>query len=765
MIKALLISFIFIALPFALLAQEGRQIEGRLLDEAGNPVAFANLAIKGSSEGCTSDETGRFILSTKTRGQATLLISAVGYVSREVPIPAGQQVALGNLSMKEDVLGLDEVVVTGTLKPTSISKSPVKIDIITAEFLQKAITPTNLVEGIAMINGVQEVVACGVCFTNSISVNGLPGAYTAVLMDGTPMYGNLASVYGLNGIPTQIIDRIEVIKGPSSTLYGSEALAGVINIITKKPEGQPLLSADIMGTSHLESFGNVAFAQSGKNYSHYTGLNYAYINDFDDDNGDGFGDNINLDRWSFFSKWSFKRPSGKPFTLMGKYYYEDRRNGVRDFLDERAYQELRGNDSIYGESIYTKRAEVFGSYGFRGSENLRLDYSLSHHDQDSYYGADQYLASQQIAYTNLIWNRVEGSHDLSSGLTLRWQSYDDNTVATERSTAAGLRNAPDRQFIPGIFVQDEWTMSDAVTVLAGARLDHFDQSGLVPAPRLNVKTKLGKWTTLRSNFGTGFRLVNLFTEDHAFITGQREVVIEEELKPERSWNTSLALNHVFGLGESSGMLDVDVYYTRFANKIIPDYDTPGEIRYANTEGHAVSKGLSFNLTHNFSFPLSWNAGINWQQVTETGPNEAGITERKKVEFAPRWSGVFTASYDWQRAGLNWSYTLRLTGPMALPLVYDLDENGQPIGTPRPTESQPFALHTLQVTKTWPDSPWQVYVGIQNLFDYRQESSPLVGFNDPNNFAGFSPFFDTAYAFSPLHGREFYLGIRWNLSPR
>ena len=115
------------------------------------------------------------------------------------------------------MFGLDEVVVSGTLKESYVTASPVKVEVITDDLLEKTTNPVNLVKALNLINGVQEVVSCGVCYTNNISVNGLPGQYTAILIDGSPIYGNLASVYGLNGIPRQAIDRIEVIKGPNST--------------------------------------------------------------------------------------------------------------------------------------------------------------------------------------------------------------------------------------------------------------------------------------------------------------------------------------------------------------------------------------------------------------------------------------------------------------------------------------------------------------------------------------------------------------------
>ncbi|MEL6943173.1 MAG: TonB-dependent receptor, partial [Bacteroidota bacterium] len=730
----------------------------------GAALPFANITIEDSNIGSTSNGNGRYELSGLEAGDYTLVVSYIGYLplKKKVSLKNNERLEL-DFEMTTNA-ALQEVVVTGTMKPTFIAASPIKVEVITAKQMSTYLptAASSIVEGIQLVTGVQEVVACGVCFTNSISINGLEGAYTAVLMDGTPIYGNLAAVYGLNGIPNMIVDRFEVIKGPSSTLYGSEAVAGVINIITKNPEEQPLLEVDIMGTSHTESFGNIAVAPIIGNTSGYIGLNYAYINDFDDENGDGFGDNINLDRYSLFSKWKIGRKSGKLFSIAGKYYYEDRRNGVETFLKDRAYQELRGNDEIYGESIYTNRAELFGTYEFNTSTNLKLDFSFSNHLQDSYYGSDYYEAKQQIAFANLLWNLPTKKHDILLGLTNRLQSYDDNTVATEMQQADGsIENNPDNQYIPGFFVQDEFAASPQWTILGGARLDHYQSHGLIFSPRLNLKYKPSEWTTLRTNFGTGFRVVNLFTEDHAFITGQRSVEIQEALKPEQSYNSSLNLNHIFTLGTGSGSIDLEGYYTYFTNKIIPDYDTPGKIIYANSSGFAETMGIGTTINYNFKFPLGLQAGFNLQRVTETKDNEGQERTTRDVEFAPKWTGVFLANYRWNKAKTTFAYTARLTGPMALPEVFDIGETGELLSVARPTISRPFSLHNLQATMNI-NKNWSWYVGVQNIWNYRQDISPLIGYNDPNASLGFSEYFDTSYAYSPNQGREFYLGIKWSL---
>jgi len=739
-----------ILLAHWLLGQQ--KITGYVKDADGG-IPGATVQLVGSENIVVTDGSGKFTLEVPDDSPHSIEIRSVGFKTVRKNIENDSNSL--NITLEETSLTMDEVVVTGTMQPTFVSQSPVKIDVITSDHLNTYIpaASSGIVEGISLVNGIQEVVACGVCFTNSISINGLPGPYTAVLMDGTPIYGNLASVYGLNGIPSMIIDRFEVIKGPSSTLYGSEAVAGVINIITKDPKNQPTLSADVMGTTHWESFGNFSFAPKWGNSRGFVGVNYAYINNFDDRNGDGFGDNINMDRVSLFSKWDVFRPSGKKLTIAGKYYYEDRRNGVKEYLENRKYRTLRGSDEIYGESIYTNRLEVFGTYELPGVDNIKLDYSASAHRQNSYYGADFYEAKQDILFGNLIWQLPTTKHDLLVGLTSRYQVYDDNTVATETDG----NTTPDKQFIPGLFVQDEWEISDKVTLLGGSRFDHYEDHGMIFSPRFNTKYKPGEWTTLRLNFGTGFRIVNLFTEDHAFVTGQRDVVIAETLEPEESYNFSFNFNHVYNLLNGQGMLDVDVFYTHFTNKITPDYDlSPNQIIYANTSGFAESKGIGLNIQHEFVFPLAFNLGVNLQKVTETENQKT-----RDIEFAPQWSGVFTANYRLPQHDFTFSYTANITGPMQLPTVYDLDQNGEPLSSPRPTTSQPFGIHNVQINHDFSNGI-SIYGGIQNLFDYVQPWSPLVGFNDPGSSRGFSDRFDTAYAYAPIHGRELYLGIRWTL---
>ena len=213
---------------------------------------------------------------------------------------------------------------------------------LSSKFLKKIAT-TNVMEVIENVNGVQTQINCGVCGSNDIHINGMEGPYTLVLINGMPVMSSLSTVYGLNGIPTSLIKQIEIIKGPSSTLYGTEAVAGVINIITKDPMDVSSIELESFITSHLEKNIDFAYAPKMKEVDVLVSGNYFKMDNFIDDNKDNFTDIPFSERLSLFNQYIFKRKSQKSFSLSVKYYQEDRSGGVKEWNEN-----LRGNDSICG---------------------------------------------------------------------------------------------------------------------------------------------------------------------------------------------------------------------------------------------------------------------------------------------------------------------------------------------------------------------------------------------------------------------------------
>jgi outer membrane receptor for ferrienterochelin and colicins len=503
---------------------------------------------------------------------------------------------------------IDDVVLTGTIKPFSRSKSPVAVEVYSQKFFQKNPTP-SIFEAIAMVNGVKPQLNCSVCNTGDIHINGLEGPYTMILIDGMPIVSSLSTVYGLSGIPNSLVDRIEVVKGPASSIYGSEAMGGVINIITKNALTAPKLSVDMMTSTWSENNLDVSTKFNiGKKAASLLSVNYFSFKEKIDQNKDNFTDAALQSRVSVFNKWNFQRKENRQASFAMRYLYEDRFGGEMQW--DRSY---RGSGDVYGESIYTNRAEVFGLYQWPLKEYIVTQFSYNYHDQNSFYGSNPYNALQKVAFTQTYWSKKLGKHDLTSGITFKRTFYDDNTPGT--LAGDGITNAPMKSPIWGAFVQDQWEISDKHTLLVGYRFDYDKIHHEVHSPRFAWKFSPNPYHTLRFNFGTGFRVVNLFTEDHAALTGSREVLIKSDLKPEKSVNGNLNYIWKIPVGSRLLQLDASAFYTYFSNKIVGDFGTdPDKIIYDNLNGYGISRGASMNVDFSFSFPLSVNLGVTYLDV-------------------------------------------------------------------------------------------------------------------------------------------------------
>lgn len=733
-------------------------IKGKVTSK-NKSIELATIGLIEVNLGTTTDNEGNFEIRNIPEGNYKLRISCIGFVShtQNVNIRASFPVVL-KIELQENESQLNEVVVTGTMKETFKSQSPVPIEVITSKYFQKNPSP-SIFEAMAMVNGVQPQLNCNVCNTGDIHINGMEGPYTMITIDGMPIVSSLSTVYGLSGIPNSMVQRVEVVKGPASTLYGSEAVGGLINIITKNPQTTPTIAVDIFGTSNFELNNDLAFkAQMGKVTS-MVGVNYFNFKNKMDTNEDNFTDVALQDRFSVFNKWNLKRKEGREASLAARYVYEDRWGGQMQWNSK-----FRGSDKVYGESIYTKRYELIGKYDLPVDENIAINFSYTNHDQNSVYGRTIFSGQQNIAFGQLLWDKeVGGKHNVLVGLPFRYTFYDDNTVGTRSEDS--LKNNPQKTFLPGLFVQDEINFSEKLTTLVGARYDYNSDHGSIISPRLSLKYSLNPDHVLRLGGGNGYRVVNLFTEDHAALTGSRKVIIEEELKPEQSYNVNL--NYTGFINHSAGFtgLDLSIFYTYFTNKIIGDLDTdPNKIIYTNLNGYAVSKGISLNTDFQFMFPLKIIMGTTLMDVYSY-KKENGISIKTPQLHAPKVSGNFTVSYTLQNIGLSFDYTGKFTGPMRLPVLktatagqeeeFGEGTNPGPFIDDRPEISPWFTLQNVQITKKFKDE-WEVYGGVKNIFNFVPKR-PILNPEEP-----FSETFDTTYNYAPILGTRAFLGIRFTL---
>lgn len=755
--QKVLLSLSLFFLVFQALAQTGT-IAGNVSSN-GNPAELANVGLLGTAYGDVSDTNGAFNIEAPF-GKYTLVVSMIGYerITQVIELNSANLQMNLTFDLVEKTNELEEVVVSGTLKEVSKLESPVPIEVYTKEFFRANPTP-SIFESLQNVNGVRPQLNCNVCNTGDIHINGLEGPYTMVLIDGMPIVSGLATVYGLTGIPQSLIERVEVVKGPASTLYGSEAVGGLINIITKKPGNAPQASVDVFATGWGEVNTDIGMKYNvGKRAQSLLGINYFNYQNPIDNNNDGFTDLTLQNRISIFNKVNFERKNNRVFSIAGRYVYEDRWGGEMDWGTEN-----RGGTDIYGESIYTSRWEAFGVYQLPTTELLNFQFSANGHNQNSFYGDVSYNANQYVGFGQLTWNKTAGLHDIVAGAVYRYTYYDDNTPATFDTDVN--QNSAAITHLPGAFIQDEITLNPTNKVLLGMRYDYNSTHGSIVTPRINYKwNSADKKKILRISAGNGYRVANVFTEDHAALTGARTVEFQGELNPETSWNGNINfVKKIYTRNSTYIGIDATAFYTYFTNRILPDYETdPNKIIYSNLAGNSISKGVSVNLDMSWSSGLKINGGITVMDVTV---EENG--ERTRQILTESVQGVWSIGYMFNN-GIQVDYTGNLYGPMRLPLLGELDN--------RPGESPWFSIQNIQLTKKFGDR-WEVYGGVKNLLNFTPADNSIarpfdpfdrnVTFgNDgqviptPNNPNALT--FDPTYVYASNQGIRGFLGVRFTV---
>ena len=733
--------FNFIIIILVIKLTFAQTIYGVIKDSDSNLLFGATIYNSSNSKIGITNEMGVFSVES-VKGENKLFISYVGYTSKIITLEStGDSINMGSIVLVND--SLDEIVISGTLRQVSKLKSAVPIELYTANFF-KATPKASFFEAIEGINGVRPQLNCNICNTGDIHINGQEGANTMVLIDGLPLVSGLSTVYGLSGIPQSLIKQVEVIKGPASTLYGSEAIGGVINLITKSPETVHPFNLDTFISSWGELNIDLGAKYTLKNSQGLIGINYFNYSNPIDANEDGFTDLTLQHRISIFNKISTKKNS-----VAFRYFYEDRWGGEMNWNSD-----FRGGDEVYGESIYTSRIEIFGRYDH--SKNLFLQYSLNNHDQNSVYGTTSYNAIQTIGFIQGVFSKKVKNHDVLLGATYRHTIYDDNTPATVER---------DKTALPGLFAQDQWTLSEYKTLLSGIRYDKNSIYGDIWTPRLNFKwASKDESSILRLGFGTGYRVVNVFTEDHAALTGAREVVFTEAILPEKSWNTTINWNKKL-YTKYGAILDLDfsVFKTAFSNRILPDYETnPNQIIYGNLDGKAITQGATVTINGMFANGLKINMGATFI--------DSKIINNNQTEYpflTEKFSGNYQLNYTLYNPKITIDISGTVIGPMKLPLLGELDTRA------------PYSpiINIVNLQATYAIKTIEVYAGIKNILDFKPASNSIARAFDPfdsgvefgangqviatpNNPNALS--FDPSYVYYSNQGINGFLGIRYHI---
>ena len=739
-----IISLIIFLNSFSCFSQE-LIIRGLVRDISNNPIPYANIYEINSSSGVSANDEGIFEIKVKAESKVVLKISAIGFEDLIKTFYTKKLNYAVNIELNPSNLILQEQVVSGTLELIKKKESPIPVSVYSSKYLNTVPSP-SLVEATNQIAGLRPQTNCSVCNTGDVHINGMEGSYSMVVIDGMPIMGGLSTVYGLQGIPTGLIQQLEVIKGPASTLYGSEAMAGLINVVTKSVDCIPNISYDFNISSWGEFQNSFNFKiLDTKNIKGYSSIDVFNYNNPIDNNKDNFTDLTLKNRYSIFNKFQFLPTNKKtyPFNLSLRYMYENRWGGEMDWTNE-----FRGGNLKYGESILTNRLEFSTGYQLPINEKINWQTSFSIHDQKSWYGTVNYDAKQIIGFNQLTWHKkINSKHQLLSGHSLRYNLYDDNTPATTQASI---------WWLPGFFVQDNFTLNLKNRLLVGWRTDYHTKHGFVNSPRINYQFDFTENSSFRIGYGNGFRVVNVFTEDHAALTGSREVVFLENLNPEISKNININITNNWENNWSKVSLESSVFQSKFSNKIIPDFmSDDNKIIYSNLDGYALSKGVSTEMIVKMNkIPLILNFNATYLDIANYDLDDNNNLIKSTQLLAEKYSIKWSSTYSSESMGLDFNYSATHYGPIRLPIV----ENDL-----RPEYSLPYYIHNFKLTKNF-NSGWKFFIALRNAFNFTPPSYSILRAHDPfdkniddsidnpNNYT-----FDASYMYASFQGINLLFG--------
>lgn len=665
MYKFILTVFLSVATSVGLYAQNF-VIRGKVSDDK-NPLTGVTVKVKELPIGTSTDATGKFTLEKIPNGNYTLLISFIGYLKQEVSVVVNNQdVKLADIILKEDYLQLEQVVITATRNEVLRKDAPIVCNLLDDKILT-ATQSITLSEGLSFQPALRIENNCQNCGFNSLRMNGLEGAYSQILIDGRPIYNSLQGVYGIEQIPANMIERVEVVRSGGSALYGSSAVAGTVNVITKEPtKNSYYLSTNqsfINGTTPDRTY---LLGADVVNDSKTAGLSLNGFNrnrDFWDSNGDGFSEIGQLKATSFSLKGFYKPTELSKLTITGYNIYEFRRGGNQfdrpfhetDITESTTHNILNGGITY---EQYTKNVKhKFSLYA--NAQNLKRDsYYGGGQDVNAYGNSEDNSVVAGFQYSGKLGKFVGGNHTLVSGLEYNHSNLKDNAPSYNR-----FINQTANQL--GFYLQDIWEIGNKFNVLLGGRIDNHNLVGEpIVSPRANVLYKITPDLQFRVGYARGFRAPQVFDEDlHITQVNGGGTVIRNSnnLTPEYSnaYSTSIDFNKYYkdwAIG-----LTIDGFYTQLTDVFILEElgnDPNGDLllERRNGEGATVA-GITINPKLQYKDKFNFQVGFTFQQSNYENPVQWSETvENTSTRFfrTPDTYGFYVLSWN---ATKNFTFNL------------------------------------------------------------------------------------------------------------
>lgn len=725
-------------------------------------VPYVTITLSGTTYATMTDATGHYKLTNIPDGNYIIEASAVGYLtaSQPVSIKTGKTLT-ANLTIEQDLLLLEQVVVTGNRSETKKRHSATLVNVVNRDLFEM-VSASSLADGLNFQPGVRVENDCQNCGFTQVRINGLDGHYSQILMDSKPVFSALAGVYGLEHIPAAMIDRVEVMRGGGSALFGSSAIGGTINIITKDPV---VNSAEICHT--LTSIGisgaldnNTTANASIVNNNGRTGL-FIYgqnrSREHYDHNGDGFCEIGTIDANTLGINSFYNISDNSKIKAEYSITDEFRRGGDRfglpphqALIAEQTDHKIHAGNISYNiwSPDYSNKINIYAAL----RDTRRNSYYGSNMDPNAYGSTHDLVVVGGGQYVHKFGKLWFMPAELTGGIEYNYNWLNDVTAGYDRNVTQKIN-------IYSAFLQNEWRM-EKWGFLIGARVDkHSLIKHSIVSPRANIRYNPSKKLNFRLSYSTGFRAPQAFDEDFhiAIVNGERVVtVLADDLRQESSNSFSFSADwyHTFGKVQSNIMLEL--FHTDlkdvFTIRMLEEFDSKGnqvQERY-NGSGATVT-GANLEGKAVFSASFMAQAGITWQRSLYKEPAEwsenPDVAPTERMFRTPDVYGYFTMQYTPTKK-FSVSLTGTYTGSM---LVQHMASSGTPVDVAVETPS--FFDANLKVAKDFklfPGVGLQLNAGLMNIFNSYQDDFD----------SGIDR--DSGYIYGPMMPRSLYCGIKLTL---
>lgn len=577
-----LITILFL-LP--LFASAQNSFKAFIKDSATNEnLASVTAYIPKLKLGAASDTSGMLNINNIPNGTYKIVFTSIGYKKKEMEFsfPIAQQ-QLFDIFLQKESGELSDIVVTTTRTNSRIEDIPIRVEVIAKDEVNEEtnIKPTNISKLLLESSSIQAQQTSAVNGNVSIRLQGLDGKYTQILKDGFPLYGGFAQGLSIMQIPPLDLKQVEIIKGSASSLYGSDAIAGIINLVSKQPQKKRELTFLVNRTSLSGTDVDGYFSGRWNKF----GVTFLTANNFQkatDVNKDGFSD----------------VPQTKTFTITPTFYYYFNPKTTLRFGLNGTYDNRKGGDMLvlknhtdsmhkYFEGDISNRisSQFLFDKKFDNGKSLTIKNSVSRFNRGINQTAYTFKGNQESSYTEAAFNFKIAKQQFVTGINETTEKFLEDTSKSHLQRNYNYSTT-------GLFLQDDWKPTEKFSLEAGFRIDHQNQFGYFVLPRLAAMYKFSNEFYVRAGSGLGYKLPTIFSTDAERAGINNIQPLSKNIKAEKSTGGNLDFNYKKRLGdESSITFNQSFFITQINNPLVLD-----TFSFVNESEPLLTKGFESDLT-------------------------------------------------------------------------------------------------------------------------------------------------------------------------